>query len=315
MNDSMPWVEKYRPLKIDDIVLDEYNKMLLNNIIKTKHFPNLLLYGPPGTGKTTTITNLINEYQTIIGQKNQGLMIHLNASDERGIDIIRNQIASFVTSSSLFSGSSGIKFVVLDEVDYMTQRAQQALKQLLQSHNKNVRYCLICNYINRIDTSLQKEFIRLRFSNLPPPSIHLFISKVLTQEHISISNEQIDHIQKMYKSDIRSMVNYIQSNQSNISTHKIINNTIWDTLTTLLTTDGESMAYTQYLSTTYRLEQQEVVNLYIKYYICEQTDQLTSEILDIFESLIHSTDIPSYYYTKYSLLRLSLYLKLNNKIT
>ena len=147
----MPWVEKYRPSNLDDIVLDSNNKLILKNIVKNKQFPNLLFYGPPGTGKTTTITNLIKSYQSEIGQLNQGLMIHLNASDERGIDIIRNQISSFVNSSSLFSGSKGIKFVVLDEVDYMTIRAQQGLKYLLQCHHPNVRYCLICNYINRID--------------------------------------------------------------------------------------------------------------------------------------------------------------------
>ena len=87
----IPWVEKYRPINFKDIVLDNYNKNIFNNIIKTNYFPNILLYGPPGTGKTTTIINLINTFQINNNQKDKGLMIHLNASDERGIDIIRNQ--------------------------------------------------------------------------------------------------------------------------------------------------------------------------------------------------------------------------------
>ena len=75
----IPWVEKYRPIEFDDIVLDDFNKIIFNNILKNNYFPNLLLYGPPGTGKTTTIINLINSYQKNNNQRNKGLMIHLNA--------------------------------------------------------------------------------------------------------------------------------------------------------------------------------------------------------------------------------------------
>jgi len=96
MNDPHVWVEKYRPKLFDDIVLDPFNKQILSNIIETGHFPNLLFYGPPGTGKTTTIINLINAYQEKTSGKNKELVIHLNASDERGIDVIRNQIIHFV---------------------------------------------------------------------------------------------------------------------------------------------------------------------------------------------------------------------------
>ena len=102
MNTGYVWVEKYRPKNIDDIVLDHLNKQILKNIIETSYFPNLLFYGPPGTGKTTTIINLINSYQNKFGVKNKDLIIHLNASDERGIDIIRNQINFFVNSKPLF---------------------------------------------------------------------------------------------------------------------------------------------------------------------------------------------------------------------
>ena len=94
----IPWVEKYRPTSFETIVLDPTNKIIMETILRTHYFPNLLLYGPPGTGKTTTIINLVNEFQ----DNNKGLMIHLNASDERGIDIIRNQINQFVNSKSLF---------------------------------------------------------------------------------------------------------------------------------------------------------------------------------------------------------------------
>ena len=125
-NSSIPWVEKYRPSIFDSIILNPINKQILTNIIKSNCFPNLLLYGPPGTGKTTTIINVINKYQETHNEVHKGLVIHLNASDERGIDIIRNQIRQFVDSDTLFI--KGTKFVILDEVDYMTKHAQQSLK-------------------------------------------------------------------------------------------------------------------------------------------------------------------------------------------
>ena len=126
--DHVPWVEKYRPRKFEDIVLEKNNKIILNNILNGASFPNLLFYGPPGTGKTTTIINLIDKYQEANDQKRKGLKIHLNASDDRGIDIIRNQINQFVNTKTLFG--EGTKFVILDEVDYMTKNAQQALRYL-----------------------------------------------------------------------------------------------------------------------------------------------------------------------------------------
>ena len=192
MNKNIPWIEKYRPDKFENIVLDEINQSLLKNIIETNHFPNILFYGPPGTGKTTTIINVINSYQEKYNQKNKDLMIHLNASDERGIDIIRNQISQFVNSKCLFN--KGLKFVILDEVDYMTKNAQQALKYLLQKYPDNVRFCLICNYISRIDESLQNEFMRCRFNKLPKDKVFGFIKKIIINESIDITDENINII-------------------------------------------------------------------------------------------------------------------------
>ena len=163
--EHIPWVEKYRPKLLSNVILGKTNKQILQNIIKKNFFPNLLLYGPPGTGKTTTIINLINKYQEIYYQKKKCLQIHLNASDDRGIDIIRNQIFQFVNTKNLFY--NGLKFVILDEADYMTKNAQRALRYLIQQYPTNIRFCLMCNYISRIDNELQNEFIRLRFCQLP----------------------------------------------------------------------------------------------------------------------------------------------------
>ena len=212
---SIPWVEKYRPKHFDDIVLDSMNRKLFQQILEKNYFPNLLFYGPPGTGKTTTIINLIQEYQTRYSRPNKSNIIHLNASDERGIDIIRNQIYSFVKSMNLFE--TGFKFVILDEVDYMTKNAQQALKYLLQTTttiNTNVRFILICNYISKIDEALQNEFICVRFNQLPKKDIYEFIQKITEKENIHIRPAAIETIQSMYQSDIRSMINFLQLNQN-----------------------------------------------------------------------------------------------------
>ena len=192
-------IEKYRP--VNEIVLEKNNKIILQNIISQKNFPNLLFYGPPGTGKTTTIINLINEYHKKYYKNSKGLKIHLNASDDRGIDIIRNQINQFVNTKSIFG--NGLKFVILDEVDYMTKNAQQALRYLIQQYTDNIRFCLICNYISKIDKSLQDEFITMCFCNLPQKDISCFLHKIIKNEKLNISNKQLKEIQYKFKSDIR----------------------------------------------------------------------------------------------------------------
>ena len=200
MNKNIPWIEKYRPENFENIVLDEMNKILLKNIVEKDHFPNILFYGPPGTGKTTTIINIISKYQDKYNQKNKDLMIHLNASDERGIDIIRNQISQFVNSKCLFN--KGLKFVILDEVDYMTKNAQQALKYLLQKYPENVRFCLICNYISRIDESLQNEFMRCRFNKLPKNQIISFLENIVSNEGLKITKSNLVKIVNHFNNDL-----------------------------------------------------------------------------------------------------------------
>ncbi len=252
MNIFTPWVEKYRPNTFDDIVLDPLNKTILENIIKNEHFPNLLFYGPPGTGKTTSIINLIKAYQE--NSQNQNLMIHLNASDERGIDIIRNQINSFVNSKSLFN--NGMKFVILDEVDYMTKNAQIALRYLLQSYKSNVRFCLICNYISRIDEALQNEFVRLRFNQLPEREIITFLNVINEKEKLQYSDETIHLIQKLFNSDIRSMINYMQSNEQIIYNRKIIQTELWEKITDDIKNKDldENLQFISKLSNEYNIE-------------------------------------------------------------
>jgi len=285
MNSFTPWVEKYRPTTFNDIVLDPLNKRVLENIITTNHFPNLLFYGPPGTGKTTSIINLIKLHQDVNNDKN--LMIHLNASDERGIDIIRNQINTFVNSKSLFN--DGMKFVILDEVDYMTKNAQNALRYLLQDYKSNVRFCLICNYISRIDEALQNEFVRLRFNQLPEDDIIKFLNVINEKENLQYSDNTIQLIQKLFNSDIRSMVNYMQSNEQLIHDKKIVQSDLLDKLTDTITnsTLEYNLRFIQEISNEYNIEKKNLVKTYLNYIIRTHKDMLTTSFLDFVENIMH----------------------------
>lgn len=289
MNNFTPWVEKYRPTTFDDIVLDSLNKKMLENIIKTKHFPNLLFYGPPGTGKTTSIINLIKSHQSVSNEKN--LMIHLNASDERGIDIIRNQINTFVNSKSLFN--NGMKFVILDEVDYMTKNAQIALRYLLQTYKSNVRFCLICNYISRIDEALQNEFVRLRFNQLPEHDIITFLNVINKKEGLQYSHDTIALIQKLFNSDIRSMINYMQSNEQIIHSKKIIQSCLWDKLTDSIRTSNvtSNMKFITTISMEYNIEKKNIVKNYLNYIIRNQPHMVTATFLNFVENIMHIPDL------------------------
>ena len=287
---NIPWVEKYRPNQFDDIVLSNINRTIFKNIIEKNYFPNLLFYGPPGTGKTTTIINLINEYQKKHNQTNKGTIIHLNASDERGIDIIRNQIYQFVKSKNLFE--KGLKFVILDEVDYMTKNAQQALKYLLQSSNYNVHFCLICNYISKIDESLKNEFICIRFNQLPKQDIYKFIKNITINEKLNLSDGVIETIQNNYNSDIRSMINFIQLNQNvtNWETN-IITNGVLEEIHNLLRQNIDNTSVITKLihniSIQYNTDKKTIINKYFNYIIRYKRELVTHRFLNIIENIMH----------------------------
>ena len=316
-NEFIPLVERWRPTNFEEIVLDPLNKKILKNIIETSEFPNLLFYGPPGTGKTTTIMNLINAYQEKLGVKNKDLTIHLNASDERGIDIIRNQINYFVNSKPLFN--TGMKFIILDEVDYMTKNAQQALKYLLQNYSNTARFCLICNYISKIDEGLQNEFVRLRFNQLPKKDIIVFLKNISKNEKLNINDESLIAIQQLYKSDIRSMINFMQSNQNIINNSNeifcIIDNNIWETFTNNLIkkTNLDLLVNNIHdISIKYNINKKNIIKDYLNYIIRNKPNIVNSNFLKFVENLLHSQEDNNQTFIYYSLSR--LYSFVNNEV-
>jgi replication factor C subunit 3/5 len=314
-NSTVPWIEKYRPKQFDDIVLDPLNRTFFKNIVEKKHFPNLLFYGPPGTGKTTTIINLINEYQMKHTRVNKESVIHLNASDERGIDIIRTQIHQFVRSRHIFE--SGCKFVILDEVDYMTKNAQQALKTLLQTSRTNVRFCLICNYISKIDDSLQQEFVSVRFNQLPWTEIKTFLRKIADAEGVALNDDDAEVLRDTHQSDIRSMINFMQSSQNDqcVSSSlsgkqresgfsstsgsysikslgsQMISVKEWNHLHELMRERGQdAIIYIGILSETRKISKKQIVLNYANYVIRNFSHAIDETHLAIFEKIAHASD-------------------------
>jgi len=315
----IPFCEKYRPNDFEDIVLDPLNKKILKNIIETQYFPNLLFYGPPGTGKTTTIIKLIHAFQKKLNITNKDLVIHLNASDERGIDIIRNQINSFVNSKPLFN--NGMKFVILDEVDYMTKNAQQALRYLLQNYKGSVRFCLICNYISRIDEGLQNEFIRLRFNQLPKENIVKFLRNICVSEKLDLSDECLENIQKLFKFDLRSMINFIQSNQyiakfqkdktENCNFINIIECKEWEIIIKKIQSKeklDDISCYIHLISNKYNIDKKNIIKDFINYMIHNKRIKITSDFLNFVENIMHSQSNNNNILINYLLSKLSSFL-------
>jgi replication factor C subunit 3/5 len=311
---GVPWVELYRPNNFDDVVLDPLNKVIMKNIVETSYFPHLLLYGPPGTGKTSSAMILINEYHKKYKQKSSELTITLNASNDRGVDIIRNQISQFVNSKTLFS--KGMKFVILDEVDYMTKNAQQALHYLIQSYSSSVRFCLICNYISRIDEGLQNEFLKLRFNQLPINDVISFLKNISEKEGLKISESSIKLIQELYGSDMRSMINFMQSNQNVLDDHfRIIDIAIWENLYNKFMKRDEVVVietYIQDISIRYNIEKKNIIKDFLNYIIRNKFHLINKEFLGFVENIMHFQEVKNSIYVNYSLSKLKSFISVKS---
>jgi hypothetical protein len=194
----------------------------------------------------------------------------------------------------------GYKFVILDEVDYMTKNAQQALKNLLQNCSDNVRFCLICNYICKIDESLKNEFICIRFNQLPIDDTVNFIRNIAEQEKLTITDEMIRIIQKMYQSDIRSMINFLQLHQhENNWDDYVYDDILWEELHILFSTHLQNTKPIEdwiYNITTHSgiMDIKTCIQHYFNYLIIHKKDIVSTQLLNIAENVLHFIDIHDY---------------------
>ncbi|KAH6669968.1 P-loop containing nucleoside triphosphate hydrolase protein [Halenospora varia] len=215
--DSLPWVEKYRPDTLDDVSGHQDILATINKFVDTNRLPHLLLYGPPGTGKTSTILALARR---IYGSKNMRQMVlELNASDDRGIDVVREQIKTFASTKQIFmnapsggaSSMAGYKLIILDEADAMTSTAQMALRRIMEKYTANTRFCIIANYTHKLSPALLSRCTRFRFSPLKEADIRVLVDKVITEENVQITPEATDSLVRLSKGDMRRALNVLQA--------------------------------------------------------------------------------------------------------
>eukprot|EP01083_Nonionella_stella_P046865 125491_1 len=204
--DNLMWIEKYRPSNLDDIISHRNVLESVKRLTDANKLPHLLFYGPPGTGKTTTALAIARKLN---GEKYQLKTLELNASDARGIDVVRTQIKSFASTQQIFS--SGFKLVILDEADNMTGAAQFALRRIIEQFTKTTRFCLICNYVNKIIPALQSRCTRFRFAPLESKHIKVRLRQIADNEGVNLTDDGLKAIVKLSGGDMRKCLNVLQA--------------------------------------------------------------------------------------------------------
>lgn len=203
---NKPWIEKYRPDDLLQIKGQQKVIKTLKKMIDNGNFPNLIFHGQAGTGKTSMI-HVLAKY--IYKDYFDKMVIELNASDDRGINVVREEIKDFVEKKNLFK--SGLKLVVLDEVDAMTIEAQYALRYIMDKFSKTTRFCLICNYFHKIIEPIKSRSCVFRFLPLSYQDTTKIINHICHKENINVSSKVIKIIYQLSNGDVRRAINLLQS--------------------------------------------------------------------------------------------------------
>ena len=205
MSNDFLWVEKYRPTKISECILEESSSNIFDGFIKNKEIPHLMLTGSAGIGKTTIAKILCTEIESDF--------IMINASDERGIDTIRNKVKQFASTKSF---SSAGKVIILDEADSMTPEAQKAIRGVFEEFYRNCRFILTCNYKNKLIEPIHSRCSVIDFSitpsNKPALALKLLdrIEYILTTESVKYDKEVLVHLIMKFFPDFRRLINELQ---------------------------------------------------------------------------------------------------------
>tara|TARA_Y100000768_G_scaffold373420_3_gene342025 strand:+ start:6411 stop:7367 length:957 start_codon:yes stop_codon:yes gene_type:complete len=217
------WIEKYKPSTFNEYIDHNIIKNIIIKLIDNNNFHNLILYGPPGIGKTTII-HICAKY--IYGDNYKQHILELNGSDERGINIVRENIHKYANTNTIYTNK--FKLIILDEIDSMTQDAQNALKEIIESYEHNVKFCLICNFINKLIYPLQSCCIIFRLSPIKYKNIKKYIKNIIKNENIDYNDEGLKSIIQFSGGDIRKSCNNLHSVY--LSYNKITKNNVYECL-------------------------------------------------------------------------------------
>lgn len=236
-----PWIEKYRPQALNDVVSHIHIIKALKKFVKTKNLPHMILFGPPGTGKTSSIVACAKE---LYGDSMCVMCIEINASEERGVDIVRNRIVQFVSGQNMYVSQKEnlLKLVILDEADSMTDDAQIMLRTVIEKYSNVARFCLICNYLRKIHSSILSRCKQFRFAPLSVEHIKERLIYVCQEEKIKITEDGTNEIIRKSNGDMRKVLNILQT--VNISEHTINKDIVNTCLCSIKSEDVDKIIHT-----------------------------------------------------------------------
>jgi len=200
------WAEKYRPRKLSEMINQQHVVERVRAFLESESLPHMLFAGPPGTGKTTLALIIAHE---LYGDAWRSNTLELNASDARGIDVIRGQVKDFARTRAI--GRFPYKLVILDESDALTSEAQQALRRTMESFAHVTRFILIANYSSRIIEPIQSRCAVFRFRALSDKDVRRYIERIVKHEHLKITEDAVRSIIEISEGDLRKVSNILQA--------------------------------------------------------------------------------------------------------